>query len=111
MSKVLIIGRFRAFPKIYASFCALYIRLKYVDGQYFVIDFVNRTILNLNAYGFDIKRLQSKKQHLQQVRLPSGRTKAPNLLRQRGGSTDTNREWEVGLSSYEVDDERKYKQQ
>ena len=82
------------------------IRLKYVEGQFFAIDFVNRTILNLNAYGFDVKRLLPKRQHPQQVRQPSGHTKAPNLLRQRGGSSDTNREWEVGHNSYEVDDER-----
>ena len=85
------------------------IRLKYVEGQFFAIDFVNRTILNLNAYGFDIKRLLPKLQHPQQVRQPSGHTKAPNPLRQRGGSTDTNREWEVVHSSYEVDDERTLK--
>ena len=85
------------------------IRLKYADGQYFAIDFVNRTILNMNAYGFDIKRLLPKRQLLQQVRQPSGHTKTPNLLRQRGGSTDTNREWEVGHNSYEVDDERMLK--
>lgn len=85
------------------------IRLKYVDGQFFAIDFVNRTILNLNSYGFDVKRLLPMRQHPQQVRQPSGHTKAPNLLRQRGGSSDTNREWEVDHGSYEVDDERTLK--
>lgn len=44
------------------------IRLKYVDGQFFAIDFVNRTILNLNSYGFDVKRLLPMRQHPQQVR-------------------------------------------
>ena len=82
------------------------IRLKYVDGQYFAIDFVNRTILNMNSYGFDVKRLLPMRQHPQQVRQSSGHTKGPNLLRQRGGSSDTNREREVGHGSYEVDDDR-----
>ncbi len=85
------------------------IRLKYVEGQFNAIDFVNHTIFNLNYCGLDIKRLLPNRQRPQQVRRPSGHAKGRSLLNQQGGAKDNNREWEVGGNRYEVDDEKTLK--
>ena len=85
-----------------------------VDDQYYCIDFANRTIINLNDYGLDVKRLQprqTQKQqgHRQQISGSGvGRT-IDKVARQRGGSNDSNREWEVGSRGYEMDDDRSLK--
>lgn len=79
------------------------------DDQYYCIDFANRTIINLNDYGLDVKRLQprqTQKQqgHRQQISGSGvGRT-IDKVAKQRGGSNDSNREWEVGSRGNEDDD-------
>ncbi len=84
------------------------------DDQYYCIDFANRTIINMNDYGLDVKRFQSKQVQKQQGQTQqisgSGVGRAiDKVAKQRGGSNDSNREWEVGGSSYEVDDDRSLK--
>ena len=82
-----------------------------VDDQYYCIDFANRTIINMNDYGLDVSRFQSQQQqaqqqHDQRQRIPGpgiGRT-IDKVAKQRGGSGDSNREWEVGCRGYEDDD-------
>ena len=84
-----------------------------VDDQYYCIDFANRTIINMNDYGLDVKRLQPKQAQKQQDQRQQisglGLGRAINkVAKQRGGSNDSNREWEVGSRGYE-DDERSLK--
>ena len=80
-----------------------------VDGQYYCIDFPNHTIVNMNAHGLDVRRLQPKqaqKQYDQRHNISGhgiGRA-IDKVTMQRGGSNDSNREWEVGSRGYEDDD-------
>ena len=72
-----------------------------VDDQYYCIDFANRTIINMNDFGLDVKRLQPKQTQKQQSQRQQisgpGIGRAINkVVKQRGGSNDSNREWEVG---------------
>ena len=85
-----------------------------VDEQNYCIDFANRTIINMNNYDLDVKRLQSKQVQKQQDQRQqisgSGVGRAINkVAKQHGGSNDSNREWEVGNRGYEVDDDRSLK--
>lgn len=85
-----------------------------VDDQYYCIDFANRTIINMNDYGIDVKRLQPKQVQKQQVQKqqssgPGIGRAMDKVAKQHGGSNDSNREWEVGSYGYEVDDDRSLK--
>ena len=80
-----------------------------VDDQYYCIDFANRTIINMNDYGLDVKRLQPKQaqkqqNQRQQISGPGIGRAIDKVAKQRGGSNDSNREWEVGGHGYEEDD-------
>ena len=83
-----------------------------VDDQYYCIDFVNRTIINMNDYGLDVRRLQSRQVQKQQDQrqqisgLGVGRA-IDKVAKLRGDSHDGNREWEVGRGGY--DDEYRLK--
>ena len=77
-----------------------------VDDQYYCIDFANRTIINMNDYGLDVKRLQSKhtqerQDQRQQITGPGVGHAIDKVAKQRGGSNDSNREWEVGRGGYD----------
>lgn len=85
-----------------------------VDDQYYCIDFANRTIINMNDYGLDVKRLQphqtqKQQDQRQQISGPGIGRAINKVAKQRGGSNDSNREWEVGSRGYEVDDDRSLK--
>ena len=72
-----------------------------VDDQYYCIDFANRTIINMNDYGLDVKRLQPKQaqkqqDQRQQISGPGVGRAIDKVAKQRGGSNESNREWEVG---------------
>ena len=83
------------------------------EDDYYCIDFKNKTIHNMDGYDLDLSRLRTSKD----VKTQNDGRKPNNLrviiqpgkvLNKKGGSTDSNREWEVGKSNYdEVDDERK----
>lgn len=78
------------------------------------IDFANRTIININDYGLDVKRLQPKQAQKQQdqrqhISGPGIDCAIDKVIKQRGGSHDNNREWEIGGRGYEVDDDRSLK--
>lgn len=80
-----------------------------VDDQYYCIDFANRTVINMNDYGLDVKRLQPKQaqkqqNQRQQISGPVIGRAIDKVAKQRGGSNDSNREWEVGSRGYEDDD-------
>lgn len=80
-----------------------------VDDQYYCIDFANRTIINMNDNGLDVRRLQSQQaqkqqDQRQQISGPGVRRAIDKVAKQRGGSNDSNREWEVGSRGYEDDD-------
>lgn len=80
-----------------------------VDDQYYCIDFANRTIIKMNDYGLDVKRLQPRQTQIQQGQRQqisgSGVGRAiDKVAKQRGGSNNSNREWEVGNRGYEDDD-------
>ena len=84
-----------------------------VDDQYYCIDFANRTIINMNDHGLDVKRLQSKQAQKrqgqrQQISSPGVGRVIEMVAKQRGGSHDSNREWEVGGEN-ELDDGRRMK--
>ncbi len=84
-----------------------------VDDQYYCIDFANRTIINMNDLGLDVKRLQPKQAQKQQnqrqhISGPGVGRAIDKVARQRGGSHDSNREWEVGGEN-ELDDGRRMK--
>ena len=86
-----------------------------VDDQYYCIDFVNHVIVNMNAQGLDVPRLRTQSEHQKQQDQSQqisgsgiGRT-LDKVVKQRGGSHDSNREWEVSGHGYEVDDERSLK--
>ena len=79
-----------------------------VDDQYYCIDFANRTIININAYGLDVRRLQSRQvqkqqDQRQQISGPGVGRVIDKVAKQRGGSHDSNREWEVGSREFEDD--------
>lgn len=85
------------------------------DATY-AIDFNRHIIINLNAEGFDVKRVQwqrkqsqnnQKQQHKPAVTLP----RVPKLRDAGGGSQSEKREWEVGRKGNydEVDDGRSLK--
>ena len=79
-----------------------------VDDQYYCIDFANRTIINMKDHDLDVSRLQPKQVQIQQDQrqqisgLGVGRA-IDKVAKQRGGSNDSNREWEVGSRGYEDD--------
>ncbi|MBO4821543.1 MAG: relaxase/mobilization nuclease domain-containing protein [Prevotella sp.] len=80
-----------------------------VDDQYYCIDFANRTIINMNDYGLDVKRLQPRQVQKQQdkrqhISGPGIGRAIDMVAKQRGGSNDSNREWEVGRGGNEDDD-------
>ena len=80
-----------------------------VDDQYYCIGFANRTIIDMNNYGLDVKRLQPKQAQIQQgqrqqISGPGVGRAIDKFAKQRGGSNDSNREWEVGSRGYEDDD-------
>ena len=84
-----------------------------VDDQYYCIDFANRIIINMNDLGLDVKRLQPKQAQKQQdqrqhISGPGVGRAIDKVARQRGGSHDSNREWEVGGEN-ELDDGRRMK--
>ena len=88
--------------------------LTHVDDQYYCIDFANRTIINMNDYGLDVKRLQPRLVQKQQdqrqhISGPGVGRAIDKLVKQRGGSNDSNREWEVGGRGYEMNDDRSLK--
>ena len=61
----------------------------------------NHTIINMNDYGLDVKRLQPKQAQKQQdkrkrISAPGVGHAIDKVVKQRGGSNDSNREWEVG---------------
>ncbi len=83
--------------------------ITHVDDQYYCIDFANRTIINLNDYGLDVKRLQPKQaqkqqDQRQQISGPGIGRAIDKVAKQHGGASDSNWEWEVGSSGYEDDD-------
>ena len=85
-----------------------------VDDQYYCIDFVNRTIINMNDYGLDVKRLLSKQAQKgqgqrQQITGPGVGRAIDKVAKLRGVSNESNREWEVGRGGYEVDEGRSLK--
>ena len=88
--------------------------ITHVDNQCYCIDFANRTIVNMNACGLDVKRLQprlTQKQQAQRQQIPGsgiGRI-IDKVAKLRGGSNDNNREWEVGGNSNNLDDDRTLK--
>ena len=93
--------------------------LAIADGHTFCIDFANRNVINMEEYGFDTKRLFAKVRENSVPRTNSmprmndhgaGRN-VGRLVNQRGGSSDGNREWEVGSKGNydDIDDEQKLK--
>ena len=79
-----------------------------VDDQYYCIDFANRTIINMNDCGLDVRRLlpkqaQKQQDQRQQISGPGVGRAIDKVAKQRGGSNDSNREWEVGGHGYEDD--------
>ncbi len=75
-----------------------------VDDQYYCIDFANRTIINMKDHGLDVSRLQAKQVQKQQdqrrqISGPGIGRAIDKVAKQRGGSSDSNREWEVGVNS------------
>ena len=82
------------------------------DDHYYCIDFANRTIINMSDYGLDVKRLQSKQAQKQQGQRHTGPgvgRAIDKVAKLRGGSNESNREWEVGRGGYEVDEGRSLK--
>ena len=85
------------------------------ENNYYCIDFKNKTILNMVENDLDLSRLKKntesesqsyghKSNNLGIELLPS------KILNKKGGSVDSNREWEVGKGTYDdVDDERNLK--
>ena len=85
-----------------------------VEDQYYCIDFANHTIVNMKNQGLDVGRLQPKQMQKQQdqrqqISGPDIGRAIDKVVRQRGGSNDNNREWEVGGRGYEIDDDRSLK--
>ena len=83
-----------------------------VDDQYYCIDFANRTIINMKDHGLDVTRLQTKQVQKQQdlrhqISRPGIGRAIDKVAKQQGGSSDSNREWEVG--SRDNNDDRSFK--
>ena len=85
------------------------------EDNFYCIDFKNKTIHNMAEYDLDLSRLRtrketedlndSRKSNNMRVTILPGK-----ILKKKGGSTDSNREWEVEKGNYDdVDDERKLK--
>ena len=85
------------------------------EDNFYCIDFKNKTIHNMAEYDLDMSRLRtrketedlndSRKSNNMRVTILPGK-----ILKKKGGSADSNREWEVGKGNYDdVDDERKLK--
>lgn len=85
------------------------------EDNFYCIDFKNKTIHNMAEYDLDLSRLRtrketedlndSRKSNNMRVSILPGK-----ILIKKGGSTDSNREWEVEKGNYDdVDDERKLK--
>lgn len=88
----------------------------FVDDNAYCIDFENRTIINLAEYGLDAARLRKKPEEskdnvIQNVNVRSVGRNIGKLVNQRGGSSDGNREWEVGSTGNydDIDDEQRLK--
>jgi hypothetical protein len=88
------------------------------NGKSYCIDFHNRSIICMEDYGFDTRRLKSGANS--HTKLPTERQKdihinkdiinaIASLLRHKAGSQDSNREWEVGQNNsyYDYDSEKK----
>lgn len=85
------------------------------EDNFYCIYFKNKTIHNMAEYDLDLSRLRtrketedlndSRKSNNMRVTILLGK-----ILKKKGGSTDSNREWEVEKGNYDdVDDERKLK--
>lgn len=94
-------------------------KLVIVDDQTFCIDFANRCIINMEEYGFETKRLYARKEgdsiSRSKIQLEindhgTGRN-IRKVANQNGGSSDSNREWEVGSKGNydDIDDEQRLK--
>ena len=55
------------------------------------------------------KQAQKQQDQRQQISGPGVGRAIDKVAKQRGGSNDSNREWEVGGRGYEVDDDRSLK--
>ena len=85
------------------------------EDNYYCIDFKNKTINDMAGYDLDLTRLKisielesqsndRKSNYLGTI------IQLDKVLNNKGGSADSNREWEVGKGNYDdVDDERKLK--
>jgi len=83
------------------------------EDDFYCIDFKNKTIHNMAEYDLDMSRLRTRKVTEEQNGVrnskdPRGVIQLGTVLNKKGGSADSNREWEVGKGNYEdVDDESK----
>lgn len=83
--------------------------------EYYCVDFAHRIILNMSRYGLDISCLKYKTEstNIKGVELPilpKIIVLPEKIINKKGGSADSNREWEVGKNGYDdTDDERKIK--
>ena len=85
------------------------------EDFFYCIDFKNKTIHNMVEYDLDLSRLRTRKE-TEDLNVGSksnelrGDIQLGKVLNKKGGSADSNREWEVGKGNYDdVDDERKLK--
>ena len=73
----------------------------FVEDNTYCIDFENHTVINLAEYGLDAARLRKKPEEskdnvILNVNARGVGRNIGKLVNQRGGSSDGNREWEVG---------------
>lgn len=84
------------------------------EEEYYCIDFAHRMILNMNSLGLDVSRQRvrtesANKQDMNQT-TPKLYVQPEKIINKKGGSSNSNREWEVGRTGYDdVDDDRKLK--
>ena len=88
----------------------------FVDDNTYCIDFENHTVINLAEYGLDVVRLRKKPEEskdnvILNVNARGVGRNIGKLVNQRGGSSDGNREWEVGSTGNydDIDDEQRLK--
>ena len=85
------------------------------EDKYYCIDFKNKTILNMAGYNLDLSRLKKSTEseshsYGHKSNNPGIEFLPSKVLNKKGGSVDSNREWEVGKGTYDdVDDERSLK--
>ena len=75
----------------------------FVEDNTYCIDFENHTVINLAEYGLDAARLRKKPEEskdnvILNVNARGVGRNIGKLVNQRGGSSDGNREWEVGCT-------------